>query len=457
MSIVTARTEGRSYAEIMAQDTSTYAHPGVRARLALGGFRVVQSLVSWQWPMRLLDPLMQPYNPFLDTYRTDPYPALHVLRSRAPVCFHRVLRSWLLSRHADVVRALRDPRLSVDRTQTSVFKAMDFEHTFGPALAKAVTRSLLMVDPPDHTRMRRLVNKAFTPRVVQRMEPRIQTLVDELLDDVERRGRFELIRDFAYPLPVVVIAEMLGIPTEDRDRFKRWSDKLAVLLDPFELTSGIEPAKVAFAELQSYFEAIFEDRRRRPRDDLISSLVAVEDEGEHLSTSELFAITTLILGAGHETTTNLIGNAVIALLRNPEQRRRFAEDDSIATSAVEEFLRYDSPVHLTDRVALEDFDIDGHRIQAGQLVGILLAGANRDPDVFDDPDRLQLDRADNHHVAFGGGVHFCLGASLARLEARVALTTLVRRFPRLQSNPEAVSWKRSLVLRGVEALPLRVA
>ncbi len=297
------------------------------------------------------------------------------------------------------------------------------------------------------------MNKAFTRRVIEGMRPRIQTLVDELLDAAEPAGEMELMRDFAVPLPITVIAEMLGVPPEDRARFKSWSEDLTALLDPFQAARGLWGAQEAFVELAAYFREIFAERRRQPRDDLVSRLVAVEEEGDALSETELLSACVIILGAGHETTTKLIGNAVLALLRYPDERKRFADDPSLAATAVDEFLRFDSPVQLTDRVATEDFEIGGHLVRKGQVVAALLAAANRDPEVFAEPDRLDLGRRDNPHVAFSQGIHFCLGAQLARVEAEVALTSLIRRFPHFDGNasPPRVP---SMLLRGPASLPL---
>jgi len=312
-----------------------------------------------------------------------------------------------------------------------------------------------MSDPPQHTRLRRLVNKAFTPRVVDGLRTRIHAVVDELLDAVAARGEMELIHALAYPLPVTVIADMLGIPVADRDRFKHWSDTLAVLLDPLQAAEGLAPTERAFNEIGVYMRPIYAARRQAPRDDLISALVAVEDQGQQLTEIELLSLTMLILGAGHETTTNLIANAVLALLRHPGERRRLQDDPSLIGSAVEEFLRYDSPVQLTDRVATVDCEIAGQPIRRGSVVALLLGAANRDPAHFPEPDRFDVARKDNHHLSFGYGAHFCLGAALARVEAQIAITTLLRRFPDLDGDRAPQHWKRSMVLRGPTSLHLR--
>lgn len=418
-------------------------------------WRAVQLLIRMQWPLRLLGGLGKD-NPFRPERRIDPYPAYHKLRAQAPVYFHPGLRMWILTRHADIAEVLRDARFSVDRTKTQIFKLLDPFRPLSPDFTNVVLRSLLMLDPPEHTRIRTLVNKAFTPRVAEALRPRVQQIVDQLLDAVEPQGRMELIHDLAYPLPVIVIAELLGVPAEDRARFKEWSDELTILLDPIQDTTGLVHAQAAFTAMRDYFLAIFAARRREPRGDLISALVAVEEQGTRLSETELIAVCGLILGAGHETTTNLIGNAVIALLRNPGERERLCREPERIASAVEEFLRYDSPVQATDRVALTDCEIGGRRIRAGQVVSLLLGAGNRDPAQFPDPDRLDIARADNRHLSFGQGIHFCLGAALARVEAQVVISALLHRFPHFTGDPSACRWKQSMVLRGVEELQLEL-
>jgi cytochrome P450 len=313
-----------------------------------------------------------------------------------------------------------------------------------------------MLDPPDHTRIRSLVSKAFTPRRVEKLRARVAELVDELLHGKGRE--IDLVRDLAYPLPVIVIAELLGVPAKDRDRFKRWSEELSAILDPLSAGGRLGRANRAFADAAHYMRRIFEERRREPRDDLVSALVAAEEAGDRLSEIELLSVTMLILGAGHETTTNLIGNGVLALLRNPAERRRLADEPDLAASAVEELLRYDSPVQLTDRVTTEPMELGGQSIKERKAVVLLLGAANRDPEAFAEPDRLHLARTDNRHVAFGHGIHFCVGAALARLEAQVAIPELLRRYPdmRLAREPRADDWKKSIVLRGLKTLPLRL-
>ncbi|HVM95337.1 MAG TPA: cytochrome P450 [Candidatus Acidoferrales bacterium] len=418
--------------------------------------QVVQRLLDQSWFVQLLNPLMGGFNPFLQKYRADPYPFLHELRRRRPVYFSPVLREWFLSRHRDVVSILRDQRFSAERGRSNIFKRIQPLRGLRPDFTEAIMRNVLMLDPPDHTRLRRLVVKAFTPRLIEGLRPRIQAIVDELLQEMERRNDVDLVQALAYPLPVIVICEMLGVPSEDRAQLKKWSDDMAALLDPLQATGGMEYLERVYVDLAAYFRNIFAQRRAQPRDDLISSLVAVEDQGERLSEAELLSLCAVILGAGHETTTNLIGNAVVALLRNPTERRRLQDNPDCIGSAVEEFLRYDSPVQLTDRVALEDCEIGGKRIRKGVMVAVLLGAANRDPERFAEPDRLDIKRQDNDHVAFGHGVHFCLGASLARIETQVAIASLLRRFPDFSGDSSHLIHRRSMVLRGVVSLPVKL-
>lgn len=419
-------------------------------------FRWLRLLIRLGWPMRLLAPLFGRWQPFHPDRLRDPYPGYRALQQRAPVYRNPLLRIWVLSRYADVSAVLKDPSFSVRRLESAAVRRLGAFQRLRPDFRVMLERNLLMLDPPDHTRLRGLVAKAFTPKVVERLRPRIQALVDGLLDAAERRGELELMRDFAYPLPATVIAEMLGVPASDAPRFIRWSNDLTALLDPFHAPGGLEAAQAAFVELSAYFRGALAERRREPREDLLSALATVEERGDGLSETELVSLAGLILGAGYETTANLIGNATVALLRNPGERKRLADDPGLIASAVEEFLRYESPVQATDRLVTRDLEIRGKRIRRGELVVLFLAAANRDPERFPDPDRLDLGRADNAHLAFSHGPHFCLGAQLARAEAQIAIGTLVRRFPGFEGPREPPAWRPSISLRGPAALPIRL-
>jgi pimeloyl-[acyl-carrier protein] synthase len=367
-------------------------------------------------------------------FLADPYPHYAAMRKSDPVHFDESRGSWLLFRYADVEPALRDnERFSAEQQ---------------------LGGSMLVTDPPDHTRLRTLVSKAFTARTVSALAPRIQGLVDDLLDAAAARGEMDAIADFAYPLPITVIAEMLGVEPERRDFFRSASQKIAVAMGP------ITDAQTAFRaiegrnELLAYFEELIPKRKVDPRDDVLSALVRAEDRGDFLTHGELLAMLLLLLVGGHETTVNLIANGMLALLRNPDQLELLRAEEGIEKRAVEELLRYDAPVQYSGRVAKHDIETGGKHIKAGEGVRMIIGSANRDPEAFADPDRLDLTRDAHEHVAFGAGVHFCLGAQLARLEGQVALSKAVRRFPNLRLASNELRWRPAPVLRGLEALPV---
>jgi len=399
-------------------------------------------------------------------FRRDPYPTYRALRESGPIhCVERgALRFWVLHRHADAVAVLRDPRASVDRMSFQPRPVADppgFDpstlHPFARAL-RALSRVMLFRDPPDHTRLRGLVNKAFTPRTVEALRPRIRALVEELLAPLRPGTRFDLVRDLAEPLPILVIAELLGLPTADRAQLKTWSDDLAAMLDGSIALQHVGPAVQSASAVIEYLRGHLEARRSSPREDLLSAMLAAQESDEHLSDDEVLATALLVMGAGHETTTNLIGNGVLALLRHPSERARLAREPGLVASAVEEFLRFDSPVQATSRVFREPLELHGCRIGAGEEVALLIGAANRDPEAFADPERLDLARADNRHVSFGYGIHFCLGAGLARAEAQLALGALAARAPgfALEGDEDALAWRPGWLLRGLVSLPLQV-
>lgn len=418
--------------------------------------RLAQRLAAREGLMRRLGFLMGGFNPWLPEVRRDPYATYRRLRETQPVARAPLLGAWIVSRHADAEQVLRERHFTTDRRELGLMKALRRGARDAPELVAFLDHDLLMVDGERHVRLRRLVSKAFTPRRVERLRPRVEALVDELLDAAARRGRgrIEVVRDLAAPLPAIVIGEMLGVPDRDREQLQAWSNELVELLDPLSGREGLEPPKRAMRALAAYFRTLLAERREAPRDDLLSAMVAAEEAGERLSEAEVLALASLILVAGHETTTNLVANAVLCLLRHPDERKRLQDDPALLPSAVEEFLRFESPIQLTDRVATRDCEVGGVRVRAGQLVAVLLGSANRDPERFHEPDRLDLAREDNRHLAFGHGSHFCLGAQLARLEAQVALGALLRRFPDFRGEPQPPGWKRSIVLRGPTALPL---
>jgi hypothetical protein len=390
------------------------------------------------------------FNPMDPEFVADPYPTYHRLRAEDPV--HKSpLGFWVLTRYEDVVGVLRDHRFAKEAIASFVAQKLGLEMTAGIGI------SMLDRDPPDHTRLRSLVSKAFTPKVIEGLRPRIQQIVDGLLDRAEDRRAMDLIEDFAYPIPVIVICEMLGVPVDDHERFRGWSLDLARGLDAAMLGPQSEVAQRAMTSrraLSEYFRELIAARRDAPRADLLSALIAAEEAGDKLSEHELLATCILILVAGHETTVNLLGNGTLALLRHPAELRRLREDPGLIGSAIEELLRYDGPVQRTARVPSVDAVIAGHKIEAGQMVMPFIGAADRDPAHFPDPDRLDLARADNRHVAFGMGIHFCLGAPLARLEGQIAINALVRRFPKLALATDRPEYRQSLTLRGLKSLPV---
>lgn len=397
------------------------------------------------------DPLFNPLSP---EYIRNPYPHYERLRTADPMHV-TPLGAFVASRHAEVSLVLRDKRFGKEHVLRTVRRyganAMD-----EPAF-RSMSHMMLVQDPPDHTRLRGLVVKAFTARRVEDMRPRIQQIVDETLDRIIPEGKMDLIEDFAFRLPVTVICDMLGIPEEHRDVFYTRARVGGRILDPVPMSpEEIQQANAGSMMSEMYFQQLFELRRKTPGDDLTTQLVQAEEEGSKLSNEELTANIILLFGAGHETTVNLIGNGLLALHRNPDQLALLKAKPELMPNAVEEFLRYDSSVQLTGRVALEDIDDVGDKpIPKGENVLCLLGSANHDPAVYPDhPERLDITRSNVRPLSFGGGIHFCLGAQLARIEAEIAITTLLRRLPDLRLddavNPE---WRPTFVLRGLKRLP----
>jgi cytochrome P450 len=401
-------------------------------------------------------PLPILFNPFDPCYIADPHAFFARLRKTAPVQ-SAVLSDgqavWLVTGYAEVEAAFADSRIVKDlrnaRTPDELARLPALTDT-----TRYLRSHLLYRDPPDHTRLRRLVSKAFTPPMVEQLRPRVQAIADALLDAVAGRGEMDVIDDFAFPLPITVIAEMLGIPAADREQFRDWSDALLTAIPP--LPPG--PASLAAAEgLRQYFEVRFEERQRAPAEDLITGLLQAEEAGDKLSREEVHGMVYLLLVAGYETTANLIGSGVLALLEHPEQLARLRSDPALLPSAVEELLRFCCPVATsTIRYAAEDVTLGGAVIPKGEMVLVVVMAANRDPARFASPDALDITRADNKHLEFGHGNHYCLGAPLARLEGEIALGTLLRRMPglRLGMAPRALTWRPSFLMRGLVKLPV---
>jgi cytochrome P450 len=378
--------------------------------------------------------------------RANPWRLYRQARESYPV--HRTaFGAWTVARHRDVAALARHPQLGVDENKATPL----FDDPDGP-FTELFAQTMLFRDPPDHERLRRLVARAFTPRQIEDLRTRVEALADQRLDAIGPRGHADLLSEFAYPLPVDVICELLGIPEADRYRFPRWARALAARLDlqPMRDATLNQRGDAAIVELSAYLEGPLTDRKRRLEGGLIDGLVEAGD-GDRLSHQELISTCALLLVAGHETTANLIGNGLYALLRHPEQLHELRERNVPIATAVEELLRFDSPVQITQRIALADVELDGTTIPAGALIVLLIGAANRDPDVFDDPDSLDLFRSPNPHLAFSTGIHTCLGATLARLEAGVALERLLDRLTglRLARRPR---WRDTFVLRGLKSL-----
>ncbi|MFD7339934.1 cytochrome P450 [Streptomyces violascens] len=393
-------------------------------------------------------------------FATDPYPAYAWLREHAPVHRTRLpsgVEAWLVTRYGDAKQALADQRLSKNPA-----------HHDEPAHAKGKTgipgerkaelmTHLLNIDPPDHTRLRRLVSKAFTPRTVAQFAPRVQELTDRLIDAFEAEGSADLIHEFAFPLPIHAICDLLGVPREDQDDFRDWAGMM--------IRHGGGPrggVARSVKKMRNYLAELIHKKRENPGDDLISRLIEASDHGEHLTENEAAAMAFILLFAGFETTVNLIGNGMYALLRNPGQRERLQEslaagETGLLETGVEELLRYDGPVEMaTWRFATQPLTLGGQDIAAGDPVLVVLAAADRDPARFSGPDTLDLGRKDNQHLGYGHGIHYCLGAPLARLEGQTALATLLRRLPdlRLAAEPDDLRWRGGLIMRGLRTLPV---
>ncbi|HEV8573436.1 MAG TPA: cytochrome P450 [Dehalococcoidia bacterium] len=397
------------------------------------------------------------FNPFAPGMLAHPYEMYRELRESDPIHRSEMMESWVLTRYDDIDKVLTDNRFSADRNRARTRFAQMMEEQRAQYGPMSTAQTMLTSDPPEHTRLRRLVSKAFTPRAVENLRPRIQEIVDYLLAEAGERGAFDIVHDLAYPLPVIVIAEMLGVPPEDRHRFKEWSDKVvATLGGPFTPPDVLESGRVAIEELAEYLGEVIAERRAEPKEDLISGLIVSEEGGQVLSEEEIFATCILLLIAGNETTTNLIGTSMLALFRNPDQIGRLRETPTLIRSAVEELLRYAGPVHGTGRVPKEDVEIAGHVFHEGEMVFTLLAAGNRDPAHYENPDVLDIARNPTDHLALGDGIHFCLGAPLARAEAQIAIGSLVQRFPMLRLLDEEPEWGGTFIIRGPRRLNVGV-
>jgi pimeloyl-[acyl-carrier protein] synthase len=385
----------------------------------------------------------------------DPYPLYRRLRTEDPVHWDPYLHAWVVTRYEDVVTVLT--RFSADRTPSpEFFDALGAPHV-GP-IAKVMVKQMLFLDPPAHARLRKLAAPAFMPARVRVLRDHIDKIATQLIDDVVARGtgHMELLSDFAEPLPAIVTAEMLGVPVEDHRELKDWSAAFAGMLGNFQHNPDqLDGVLDAVRKLTAYFEQAILDQRKHPREGLVQTLMSSEVDGDRLTDEEIVANCIVTMVGGQETTTNLIGSGTLTLLRNPDQLARLRADPDVMPAAVEELLRYESPSQHTARLAPDDVVLGGKQISKRQAVIAVMAAGNRDPDRFPDPDRLDFDRPDNRHLAFGWAAHFCFGAPLARLEGQIAFDALLRRFETLELTDEELVWRENLGLRGLKALPLR--
>lgn len=392
-----------------------------------------------------------------DGFYADPYPTYCLLRAQDPVHWSPQWGGWLLTRYADVVAMLRDVQRFSNVGRMSSFLSQlpeqvrdelrPFEDHF--------KQGLINSDPPDHTRIRGLLNRAFTTRMVDAQRPEIELIVNGLLDDVLQKGEMDVIKDFAFQIPTTVIAQMLGVPVRDRNQFGTWAEDITAFVGTGRVIKELaSSAQTSLLELREYFRRLIEQRRREPQDDLVTALATAEDQGGLLNEAELLSVCVTLLLAGYGTTMSFIGNAVLALLRNPGVLEELRNDPSVMTPAIEELLRYDGPIHRQWRVATQDIELHGKQIRRGQLVAAMLGAANRDPEQFPDPDRLDIARRDGYHIAFGSGVHFCLGAPLARIESQIAIKALIGRCPQMRLLNESPKWRQDITIHGLTSLPV---
>lgn len=397
------------------------------------------------------------FNLFDPQVRINPYPTYHQLRSESPVHQYFVGGDWLVSRYADVKAVLRSGYVRSQDKPKSIQERNQYLQDKGKnlnTLAQTTSQFLFYMDPPDHTRLRNLVMKVFSPVIVEGMRPQIQGIVNELLDKVQHQGSMDIIADFAIPLPVTVISRLLGIPKEDQDQLNQWSNVLARILDSLVSLEEFQAMNEVTEAFKEYLRALIAKRKKQPQADLISALITVKEQSDKLSEEELLATCIMLFATGEESTVNTIGNGMLALLNHPDQIEQLKTEPTKIQTAVDEILRYDSPVQTTTRIATVNFEIGNQTIKAGEKVVLCLGAANRDPAQFPDPDRLDINRNPNPHVAFGDGIHYCLGAGLARIQAQIAINTLVQKFPDLKLASNQLEWRKNAVLRGLKALPV---
>ncbi len=396
--------------------------------------------------------LVDPLNPLTTEFLQDPFPTYRRFREESPVFWSEKNKYWIVTRYKDVHEILRD--LSYEKQLHKWSQVNPLLKLLPPVsnLMKSRANWMLNQDPPDHTRLRGLVNRAFTPKMVNEMRSHIEDIANHYIDELMDKPEFDLVSNFAFPIPVTVIAEMLGVPKEDREKFKKWSNTLIDTLEPTPNIEHLTKANGANSELTEYFRVIANARRKEPKNDLISALVAAEEEGDRLSEDELLANCILILVAGHETTVNLISSAVRLLLQHPEQLALLKSKPELISGAIGEVLRYESPVQVVRRLAGDDMQLEGTRIKKGDMMVLLIGSANRDPEQWPDPDRFDITRDTKKHMAYGYGIHHCLGSSLADAEAQIAITALFKRLPDLRLVDRHIEIRHPFALRGPKAL-----
>jgi cytochrome P450 len=388
--------------------------------------------------------------------KANPYPVYQEMMAREPILWNESLGSWMILSYEDIVNALKDKRFSSFRVDSIVNRLPENERNAVTQLKKYLSLWALLVDPPTHTRLRALIVKAFSSRIVENLKPSVEQITTDLLSKVIDQGSMDIVNDLAIPLPIMVIAEILGFPKADWKLLKIWSDGIAGFITcgklSLELASHAEKSIIA---MNDYFRSFIEQKRRVPASDLVSSLITTQEGGQILDEDELLAMCSLLLFAGNETTTNLIGNSFLALLQNPDEHQKLEDDLSLVDSAVEECLRYDSPVHAISRAASESIEIKGKRIQKGQRVLLVLGAGNRDPKFFSDPNQLDIRRAGAKNLSFGNGIHFCPGAMLAKLETKIALRSTITQMPALKLKEKSeIVWLKEYMIRGLVSLPV---
>ncbi len=395
------------------------------------------------------------FNLFDSKFNANPYPTYHRLREEDPVHRYLIGGDWIVTRYADVKAVLKSgcvrtddrPKSIQERNKYLLHKEKNLD-----ILAYTTSRFLFYMNPPDHTRLRGLVGKGFSSIVVERMRPHIQEIVDELLDKVRHKGSMDIVAELASPLSVSVISKLLGIPKEAQQQLHQWTNVLSRILDPLVSLKEYEAMNQATEEIQEYLRTLIAEREKEPQEDFISNLIAAKDQSDRLSQKDLLAICTLLFGAGEETTGNTIGNGMLALLQHPNQMEQLKREPTMIQSAVEEVIRYDSAIQMLTRIATDNLEIGNQTIKAGEKIVLCLGAANRDPAQFPNPDELNINREQNHHLAFADGIHYCLGAALARVETQIAINTLIQRFPDLKLASNNLDWKKCIVIRGLKSL-----